>query len=205
MFARRLALALILLVAAMAYADDPGFRISSPGNACTTVFTTPTAGQSLCFEASTSLVKRWSGAAWVDITTNLLGKLVLYNNATPTDGQLLIGGTAAGNWTAGTLTDGAGVHAANGNNTITPQLSAYNAAGTRTNDVHIVQDTATLVAGTVTVTLSGAAVFTNATSYTCVAEDDSAIATTRVQQTSGTSITFTGTGTDVVRFICVGS
>ncbi len=82
----------------------------------------------------------------------------------------------------------------------------YSAAGTeQVGTPHIVQDTATLAAGTVTVTLSGSAAFTNATSYTCIADDDTAIAATKVIQNSGSSVTINGTGTDVVRFICVGN
>lgn len=82
----------------------------------------------------------------------------------------------------------------------------YNANGTvQTATPHIVQDTATLAAGTVTVTLTGSAVFTSATSYTCTADDDTSIAATKVLQNSGSSITIQGTGTDVVRFICVGN
>lgn len=90
----------------------------------------------------------------------------------------------------------------NGNTVAAP---VYNAAGTRQNAAHIVQDTVTLVSGTKTVTLSGSAAFTSATSYSCVAVDETAAAAVKVTQTSGTSITFTGTGTDVVRFIAVGN
>lgn len=79
--------------------------------------------------------------------------------------------------------------------------------GTQTTGaVHIVQDTATLAAGTVTVTLTGSAVFTSATSYTCVAKDTTTPANAAsCAQTSGTSITITGTGTDVVRYILIGN
>jgi hypothetical protein len=61
-----------------------------------------------------------------DGTTHLGGvvrlgnKLTLYNNAAPTDGQLLIGGTAAGDFTAGTLTGTTNrVTVTNGNNSVT--------------------------------------------------------------------------------------
>src|SRR5881396_3712268 len=48
------------------------------------------------------------------------GKFTTYAGATPTNGQILIGGTAAGNWTAGTLTGTSNqVTVTNGNNTIT--------------------------------------------------------------------------------------
>jgi hypothetical protein len=82
--------------------------------------------------------------------------------------------------------------------------TTYNAAGTQQVNTHVVQDTCTL--GTnCAVTLVGSAVFTNATSYTCVCEDDSAIAACRVSQTSGSAFTITGTGTDVIRYVCIGS
>lgn len=85
--------------------------------------------------------------------------------------------------------------------------TVYNAAGAIQNSegTHIVQDTATLAAGTVTVTLTAPAAFASATSYTCTANDQTATAAVRVTQTSGTSVTFTGSGNDVVRFNCIGN
>ena len=85
--------------------------------------------------------------------------------------------------------------------------TVYNAVGAIQNNeaTHIVQDTATLVAGAVTVTLTAPAAFQSATSFTCTANDQTAANAVRVTQTSGTSVTFNGTGTDVVRFICVGA
>ena len=70
---------------------------------------------------------------------------------------------------------------------------------------HIVQDTATLAAGAVVVTLTAPAAFLSATSYSCTANDQTAKNPVQVVQTSGTSVTFNGTGTDVVRFVCVGA
>ena len=90
----------------------------------------------------------------------------------------------------------------NGN---TVQAPIYNSTGTIQNIAHIVQDTVTLAGGTATVTLTGSAVFTNATSYTCVAIDETGTNAVKVTQTSGSSITFTGTGTDVIRYICIGT
>mgnify|MGYP001599708365 FL=1 len=87
---------------------------------------------------------------------------------------------------------------------LTAVPAIYNKVGTQQTAAHLVQDTCTL--GTdCAVTLSGSAVFTSATSYTCVCEDDSAIAACRVSQTSGTAFTVTGTGTDVIRYICAGN
>src|SRR5882762_1054675 len=72
----------------------------------------------------------------------------------------------------------------------TVQALVYNAAGTLQNAAHIVQDTVTLVAGTATVTLTGAAAFSSAGNYTCIAVDDTAANAVKVTQTSGSSITF---------------
>lgn len=114
---------------------------------------------------------------------------------------LLLGAPTGGDKGGGTI-NVATSYWLNGTRIDTP---VYNAAGTIQSANHVVQDTVTLAAGTATVTLAGAAVFTNATSYTCVAEDDTAVAAVKVTQTSGSSITFTGTATDVIRYICVGN
>lgn len=87
---------------------------------------------------------------------------------------------------------------------LTTVPTTYNHSGTQQTATHLVQDTCTL--GTdCGVTLSGAAVYTNATSYTCTCQDDTAIASCRVNQTSGSAFTITGTGTDVIRYQCVGN
>jgi len=85
--------------------------------------------------------------------------------------------------------------------------TVYNHSGAIQNNeaTHIVQDTVTLAAGTATVTLTAPAAFLSATSFTCTANDQTANASVKVTQTSGTSLTFTGTGTDVLRFICIGA
>jgi hypothetical protein len=82
--------------------------------------------------------------------------------------------------------------------------ATYNAAGTLQTAVHIVEDTCTL--GTsCAVTLAGSAAFTSASTYRCAANDATAANAVRVNQASGTSVTFTGTGTDVISFVCVGN
>lgn len=69
---------------------------------------------------------------------------------------------------------------------------------------HIVQDTCTL--GTsCSVTLTNSAVFTSSTSYTCLTQDDTAIAATKCAQTSGSAFIITGTGTDVIRYTLIGN
>lgn len=86
--------------------------------------------------------------------------------------------------------------------------ATYSAAGVQRMNVHIVQDTAIFVAGTVTVTLSGSAAFSSPTSYVCsVTRSDSSHATTVVNN-SGTSFTISSAGkydSDAVHFLCAGS
>ena len=84
-------------------------------------------------------------------------------------------------------------------------LITYDKAGTVIAAAHAVQDTVTMIAGTGTVTLTGASVFTSSTSYTCVGADDTSITAVKVTQTSGSSITFDSAGSDVVRYICLGN
>lgn len=83
--------------------------------------------------------------------------------------------------------------------------ATYNAAGTIQTGVHMVQDTCTL--GTnCGVTLAGSAAFTNATSYTCTCHDQTTpLNACGVNQTAGNGFTITGTGTDVIRYQCIGN
>ena len=70
--------------------------------------------------------------------------------------------------------------------------------------VHIVADLCTL--GTdCAVTFAGIAAFSAATSYHCAATDQTAAAAVKVVNTSATVATFTGTGTDVLGYVCVGN
>ena len=85
----------------------------------------------------------------------------------------------------------------------TPTTYMYN--GTQQTNQHIVTGSAALSGGTATVTLTGAAVFTSNTSYTCTANDVTALDAVEVTETSGASITFTGNATDSVNYICVGN
>jgi len=87
---------------------------------------------------------------------------------------------------------------------LTTVPTTYNAAGTQQTATHLVQDTCT-VGTNCGVTLTGSAAYTNATSYTCTCEDDSAIVACRVNQTAGNGFTITGTNADVIRYICVGN
>lgn len=87
-----------------------------------------------------------------------------------------------------------------------PVNGILNHSGTVTAASHTVQDAVTLSAGTFTVTLSGAAAFSGATSFTCSANDSTTSTNVvTITQSSGTSITFAATGaTDVISYSCTG-
>ncbi|KVW08492.1 hypothetical protein WK91_30670 [Burkholderia cepacia] len=87
----------------------------------------------------------------------------------------------------------------------TGAMPLYSTTGTGVNAPHMVQGNVALSSGSATVTLSGSAVFTSSSSYTCMANDTTAANAVKVSQGSGTSITFTGTGTDSVQFLCAGN
>lgn len=77
-------------------------------------------------------------------------------------------------------------------------------AGTGQPNAHSVMGVCTL--GTnCAVTFTGSAAFTGASYYVCLATDNSAAAAVKVTYLSGTAATFTGTGTDVISYLCVGN
>lgn len=83
--------------------------------------------------------------------------------------------------------------------------TTYNAAGTQQTNAHLVKDTCTL--GTsCSITLTGGAAFTSNATYDCWTRDATAPANAvTVTRTSGTALAFTGTGTDVINYVCVGN
>lgn len=83
----------------------------------------------------------------------------------------------------------------------------YDNAGNLQNGYHaVVGDVTIPVGGTATVTLSGASVFTNASSYRVFVTDNIAKRTLNVVRNSGASFTIAGGGTgDVVSYLCVGN
>lgn len=90
-----------------------------------------------------------------------------------------------------------------GNTLLSP--STYNPAGTRLFP-HIVQGSVTMTSKTVpvTVTLSGAAAYTSATSYMVIVQ--SAAGHVTITQVSGSSVQFlTGATGDVVNFMLIGT
>jgi hypothetical protein len=81
----------------------------------------------------------------------------------------------------------------------------YSVAGVQSKGYHVVAGQVTLAGGTATVTLSGSAVFTNATSYFVTGSEGTANHSMLITRVSGTSFTITGTGTDVISFIAIGT
>lgn len=86
----------------------------------------------------------------------------------------------------------------------TSSIRTYNAAGTEQLNTHMVYGSATLAAGTVTVTLSGNAAFSNSSSYKCTVTD-AVLNLTAVSYTSGSQFTILGVLTDTVSYHCVGN
>lgn len=82
-----------------------------------------------------------------------------------------------------------------------------NAAGVQKANVHMVADKVTIPSGgSITVTLSGSAVFTSATSYICLASDITVKnRACQIIQVSGTQITFIANVGDVIQYFCIGN
>jgi len=87
--------------------------------------------------------------------------------------------------------------------------AVLNASGSASGHVvRGVSSATSLTTGNVVVTLSGAAAFTSASSYTCVGRTSVNSDLATVVYTSGTSVTFSVTGSDkgdTVTFFCVGA
>jgi len=83
-------------------------------------------------------------------------------------------------------------------------VRTYNASGTEQLNTHMVYGSATLAAGTVTITLSGNAAFTSSSTYKCTVTD-SVLNLTAVTYTSGAQFTILGVLTDTVSYHCVGN
>ena len=80
----------------------------------------------------------------------------------------------------------------------------YNSTGVAQSTAHIVVDRCTL--GTnCSVTLTGASVFTSSTSYNCVAIDRTGANAVQFVPSSGSAFALTGTGTDLISYICAGN
>jgi hypothetical protein len=89
----------------------------------------------------------------------------------------------------------------------TAPLPVYNAAGAAMSE-HMVTGRNSFFSSTATISLSGAAAFSSATTYSCTANDLSSATAILVTQTSGGSVTFSITGggaTDNFSYMCVGN
>jgi hypothetical protein len=100
------------------------------------------------------------------------------------------------NWRSGTFTAGS---------RLALPVGVYGHNGAPKPAYHFVQDTAILSGGTLTIALTNAAAFTSATSYNCHAEDTTTPANTvKPIYTSGSGVTFVGSGTDSFNYSCSG-
>ncbi|WP_257803369.1 glycoside hydrolase family 55 protein [Burkholderia glumae] len=137
----------------------------------------------------------------------------VYNGSTPTTkynlnlvkygGRVLLGGADDG---TNKLQVG-GSAAVYGNLTVTGAgaMPLYSTSGTAASAPHMVKGSVALSGGAATITLTGAAAFSSSSSYVCTAIDTTASNAVRVSQTSGTSFSLSGTGTDTVQFLCAGN
>lgn len=77
--------------------------------------------------------------------------------------------------------------------------------GTQFVNPKLVMGESPLTAGSVTITLSGIAVFSSSTSYNCFTQNATAANPTRLSRISGSQFTITGTGTDSIIWMCIGN
>lgn len=90
------------------------------------------------------------------------------------------------------------------NLTLTSHPQVLNTSGALQISNKIVTGIATLSGGTLVVTFTSSAVFAN-TSYVCSGANQTNANAFKIVNTSASSITITGTGTDVIGFQCIGS
>ncbi len=85
-------------------------------------------------------------------------------------------------------------------------IPVFNAAGVRQLRPHVVVDSVTMTGSTQTITLSGGAAFTSATSYVAAVVTSGIKRTLTIVQNSGSSFTVSGGGSgDVLHYICIGT
>ncbi|WP_257755200.1 glycoside hydrolase family 55 protein [Burkholderia glumae] len=161
------------------------------------------------------VVLNFSNSITAAYYSDTAGELALevYNGSTPTTkynlnlvkygGRLLLGGADDG---TNKLQVG-GSAAVYGNLTVTGAgaMPLYSTSGTAASAPHMVKGSVTLASGSATITLTGAAAFSSSSSYVCTAIDTTASNAVRVSQTSGTSFSLSGTGTDTAQFLCAGN
>lgn len=128
---------------------------------------------------------------------------IAINGGTEITGQTGTGGTAVMSVApaiTGNMTYASTTPVAN----LTGQILAYNISGTQQTSYHAIIGSCVL--GTnCAITLTNAAVYTNAGSYFCWTQDVTAAAATKIVYTSGSAFTITGTGTDGITFGCIGN
>ncbi|WP_249192479.1 transporter [Burkholderia cenocepacia] len=162
-------------------------------------------------DANVALSLSSQGTYAVAFYTRHFGNLQAEIIDTPSANRALtFTGSNGGNPTIGTTAGNVGFGtsiAVNGSisATTTGAMPLYSTSGTGVNAPHMVQGSVTLSSGSATATLSGSSAFSSSSSYTCTANDTTAANAVKVSQGSGTSITFAGTGTDTVQFLCVGN
>lgn len=144
-------------------------------------------------DAVTLLTKTWASPAAIGTGTPAGGNFTIVNSSSLTASKC-------------TGTDGSKNLVSDTNCIdITKATPVYNISGTLQATSHMVIGSGTLSTGTLTVTLSGSAVFTSSSTYVCSPDDSTGINGFDVIYTSGSSVTFNGTGSDSFRFVCVGN
>jgi hypothetical protein len=81
----------------------------------------------------------------------------------------------------------------------------YTPSGTSLSSSHQVIGSGTMTAGTLSVTFTGAAVFTSSGSYVCTANDGNAASAIHVYPINGYTVSFIGTAGDTVLYSCTGN
>ena len=190
--------------------SDPSGSCNGPGNSAFVV-NNSTPSLWYCNNSSAGTYTKIAGSAGgttpvsaggTGLTSGTSGGIPYFNSTTTmassgalASGQFVLGGGAGSSPT----TSFSVVPPANGG------FPVYNPGGTlqTASTLHAVFGTCTL--GTnCTVTLTGSAAFTSATSYGCGASDFTGANAVKIVQAAG-SLTITGTGTDVIQYVCVGT
>ncbi|MFJ1251904.1 hypothetical protein [Cupriavidus sp. CuC1] len=150
-----------------------------------------------------SAITAGSGAAAANLDLNAKG-----------GGAVRIANTASTHVLVNTSTDdGTNTLQVNGSTKVTGAISAtttgtmpmYGTTGAAVNAPHMVSGSVSLSGGSATVTLSGSAVYSGTNGYVCTANDATAANPVSVQNQSGSSVRFVGTGSDAVTFLCAGN
>ncbi len=85
------------------------------------------------------------------------------------------------------------------------RIPVLNNAGSQSFNVHIVTGSSTFSTGTKAITFTNGSVFSSNATYQCWANDNTAANPIQVVYTSGTVVTFNGTGSDAFTYTCLGN